>query len=243
MYKSILVPLDGSMFGEHALPSAASIARRAGARLTLAYVHEPAATFYGEGAVILSDEVDAHARRQKQAYLERVVTRFGDAGPKQVAPLLLEGDVVEAIRNQIANDKTDLVVMTTHGRGPLGRFWLGSVADKLLRQLSIPLLLVHPGQTASDLRSDPVYKHILIPLDGSDLAERMLTPATSLGQLMASQYPVELRSEALDCRPALTVEEMRAELDGNAIESFESVLKQKQLALREVQPCPPALAS
>jgi nucleotide-binding universal stress UspA family protein len=148
MYESILVPLDGSMFGEHALPSAASIARRAGARLTIAYVHEPAATFYGEGAVILSNEVDAHARQQKQAYLERVVTRFGNAAPKQVAPLLLEGDVVEAIRGQVAKDKADLVVMTTHGRGPLGRFWLGSVADKLLRQLSIPLLLVHPGHRA-----------------------------------------------------------------------------------------------
>jgi nucleotide-binding universal stress UspA family protein len=228
MYKSILVPLDGSMFGEHALPLAASIVRRAGARLTLAYVHEPAATFYGEGAVILSDEVDAHDRRQKQAYLERVVTRFGDAGPKQVAPLLLEGDVVEAIRNQIAKDKTDLVVMTTHGRGPLGRFWLGSVADKLLRQLSIPLLLVHPGQTASDLKSDPVFKHILIPLDGSDLAERMLTPATSLGELMASQYTllrvVKPVHPALPYTEGLSIAQMAGEIL-DRIEKLQSELR------------------
>jgi len=228
MYESILIPLDGSMFGEHALPSAASIARRAGARLTLAYVHEPAAALYGEGAVILSNEVDEHARQQKQAYLERVLARFGNAAPKQVASLLLEGVVVEALRDQIAQAKADLVVMTTHGRGPLGRFWLGSVADKLLRQLSIPLLLVHPGQTASDLKSDPVFKHILIPLDGSDLAEQILTPATALGQLMGAQYTllrvVKPVHPALPYTEGLSIAQMAGEIL-DRIEKLQSELR------------------
>jgi nucleotide-binding universal stress UspA family protein len=188
MYQSILVPLDGSTFGEHSLPLAASIARRAGARLTLAHVHEPAATLYGEGAIVLSDDLDAHARREKRAYLDSVVARMGNTAPESIVSLLLEGSVVEAIRERVTKDEVDLVVMTTHGRGPVGRFWLGSVADKLLRQLSAPLLLVHPGQTAPDLTAAPVFKHVLVPLDGSDLAERMLAPAGALGELMGSQY-------------------------------------------------------
>ena len=188
MYRSILVPLDGSTFGEHALPLAASIARRAGARLTLVHVHEPAANLYGEGALLLSDELDARARMEKRAYLDHVLTRMGKAAPTPVDLLLLEGVVIEAIRERVAKHDVDLVVMTTHGRGPLGRFWLGSVADKLLRQLAVSVLLVHPGQTAPDLAVERAPKHVLVPLDGSDLAERILTPATTLGGLMRSDY-------------------------------------------------------
>jgi nucleotide-binding universal stress UspA family protein len=188
MYQSILVPLDGSTFGEHALPLAASIARRTEARLTVAHVHEPAATLYGEGAIVLSGDLDAHARQEKRAYLDRVLERMGKNAPKPVTALLLEGGVVEAIREQVTREQIDLVVMTTHGRGPLGRFWLGSVADKLLRQLSTPLLLVHPGQAAPDLAAEPTFKHILIPLDRSELAERIVTPATTLGELTGCDY-------------------------------------------------------
>jgi nucleotide-binding universal stress UspA family protein len=183
-----LVPLDGSTFGEHALPLAASIAHHAGARLTLAHVHVPLAALYNEAAFTLNDELDARARLENRAYLDRVLTRLGASGPKAVATLMLEGGVVEAIREHVARDNVDLVVMTTHGRGPLGRFWLGSVADKLLRQLSIPVLLVHPGETPPDLTAEPVLKNIFIPLDGSELAERMVTPATALGGPMGSQY-------------------------------------------------------
>jgi len=188
MFQSILVPLDGSAFGEHALPLATTIARRAGARLTLAHVHEPAATLYGEGVIVLSDDLDAHARLQKRTYLDSVRSRLGANAPEAIVPLLLEGAVFEAIREHVTREKVDLVVMTTHGRGPLGRFWLGSVTDKLLRQLSVPLLLVHPSATAPDLTAVAVLEHVLVPLDGSELAERMLAPAAALGELMGSQY-------------------------------------------------------
>jgi nucleotide-binding universal stress UspA family protein len=238
MYQSILVPLDGSPFGEHALPLAASIAQRARARLTLAHVHEPAATLYGEGAIILSDELDAHTRRQKQAYLDSLRARLGDAAPERVVPLLLEGAVFEAIREHVAKEKIDLVVMTTHGRGPLGRFWLGSVADRLLRQLSVPVLLVHPGQTAPDLTAKPVFRHILIPLDGSELAERMLTPATALGGLMGSQYT--LLRVVLPVHPTLPRTEglSIAQLAGEIVDQIEKIQgelqKEAQARLTEV---------
>jgi nucleotide-binding universal stress UspA family protein len=188
MYRSILVPLDGSNFGEHALPLAATIARRAGARLTLALVHEPAATLYGEGAVVLSEDLDRIYRQQKRTYLESIQARMGKTAPSSITTRLLEGGVIEALAAQVAEEKVDLVVMTTHGRGPLGRFWLGSVTDKLVRQLSVPLLLVHPAATVPDLSAERIIKHIIVPLDGSDLAERVLTPATAVGELMNSDY-------------------------------------------------------
>jgi nucleotide-binding universal stress UspA family protein len=188
MYRSILVPLDGSTFGEHAVPWAATIARRAGAKMTLAHVHEPASVLYGEGAVMLSDELDTHARGQKQLYLDHVVGRLYGGAAMTAEARMLEGGVVEAIHEYVNKNHIDLVVMTTHGRGPMGRFWLGSAADKLVRRLNVPLLLVHPAATTPDLTEERAVHHILIPLDGSELAEGIITPATSLGESMQSDY-------------------------------------------------------
>ena len=78
--------------------------------------------------------------------------------------------------------------MTTHGRGPLTRFWLGSVADELVRRASVPLLLVRPHEGVPDLAQEPILQHLLIPLDGSELAEQVLEPAVALGTLMAADY-------------------------------------------------------
>jgi nucleotide-binding universal stress UspA family protein len=188
MYRSLLVPLDGSTFGEHALPLALSIARRSGAKLILAHVHTPLANIYAEGAYFPNDDLDVHNRAEKRAYLDSVVKRLANIFPVAVTPLLLDGEVAAAIQDHAAKSGVDLVVMTTHGRGPLGRFWLGSVADRLVRQLPIPLLLVHPSATAPDLGNEPVLKHILVPLDGSPLAERIIAPATDLGGLTGADY-------------------------------------------------------
>jgi nucleotide-binding universal stress UspA family protein len=88
----------------------------------------------------------------------------------------------------VATQRADLVVMTTHGRGPLSRAWLGSVADQLVRSLAVPILLVRPRETASELRGEPALRHILIPLDGSALAEQMVRPAVALGTVMQADY-------------------------------------------------------
>jgi nucleotide-binding universal stress UspA family protein len=78
--------------------------------------------------------------------------------------------------------------MTTHGRGPLARFWLGSVADALVRQASVPILLVPPKGAAPDLAQTPVIRRVLIPMDGSELAEQVLEPALALGAATQTEY-------------------------------------------------------
>jgi nucleotide-binding universal stress UspA family protein len=84
--------------------------------------------------------------------------------------------------------KTDLMVMTTHGRGPLSRFWFGSVADDLIRRVSVPLLVVRPQEVAPNLRELPALRRFLIPLDGSPFAETILEPAQGLGRLWNADY-------------------------------------------------------
>ena len=185
MIRSILVPLDGSPFGEQALPLALSIARRAGASLQLVHVHAPLAAVYTEAAVsagALETELKAH----EQSYLAGVVQRLGRISSVPVMPVFLDGDVAAMIVAQAAG--VDLVVMCTHGRGTLGRLWLGSVADQLIRELTLPLLLVRPGDSPPAWEPEPVLKHLLLPLDGSLLAERILEPAVALGTLMEADY-------------------------------------------------------
>src|SRR5262249_37193676 len=144
MYRSVLVPLDGSTFGEHALPLALSIARRAGAGLHVVHVHAaPEAMYAPDGILILDDGLEDRLKQGKQAYLDGIVQRLARVSPVRVTPVLLEGEgVADSLRAAVTGTGADLVVMTTHGRGALGRLWLGSVADELVRDLPTPLLLV-----------------------------------------------------------------------------------------------------
>jgi nucleotide-binding universal stress UspA family protein len=188
MYRSILVPLDGSTSAEHALPIAASIARRAGAELQLVHVHVPKAE-YVDGKMVFNEVLDAQLREHQHRYLEEITKKIHPGFP--VTRILLEGQVgqiAECLDNHIKTTQIDLVVMATHGRGTLARLWLGSVADKFVRQVEIPIVLIRPQETKPDLTQEPVFRHILIPLDGSALAEQILKYALALGKLMQSDY-------------------------------------------------------
>jgi nucleotide-binding universal stress UspA family protein len=188
MFRKILVPLDGSSVGEQALPLALSVARRAEAALEVVHVHVPLAPLYTEPRPNMETPLETRARRQARAYLDEVARRLRAQVKVAVNTAFLEGAVAETLQAHAAAAGADLVVMTTHGRGPLNRLWLGNVADELLRKLSIPLLLIRPRQTEVDLTSDPVLRRVLIPLDGSPLAESVLEPALALGGLVGAEY-------------------------------------------------------
>jgi nucleotide-binding universal stress UspA family protein len=179
MYRSLLVPLDGSAAAEHALPWALSLARRFTAALKIAHVHAPVWGAYGEGGWY-DAIVDRELREQMQAYLDDVVQRLSEVTDVSVSTALLDGLVAGAINRHAMESGVDLVVMTTQGRGPVARFWLGSVADALVRQSTIPMLFVRPTESEADLTQEPAFGRVLIPLDGSQLAEQILEPATAL---------------------------------------------------------------
>ena len=84
---------------------------------------------------------------------------------------VVSGLDADGILQRVQDVKADLIVMTTHGRGPLGRFFLGSVADELIRQAAVPVLLVRPRDPAPGIVPEPLLEHVLVPLDGSSLAE------------------------------------------------------------------------
>jgi nucleotide-binding universal stress UspA family protein len=192
MYRSLLVPLDGSTFSEQALPLALGIARRSGAGITLLHVQAPLASIYAENPLFsydnLEEQLRSRQRAHDQGYLNSVSKRLADDADVHVTTALFEGNVAAGIRTEVERTGAGLVVMTTHGRGPVGRFWLGSVADELIRTLDVPLLLVRPDEEAAAAAKEPSLRRILVPLDGSKLAEGVLEQAVTLGNLEGAEY-------------------------------------------------------
>lgn len=193
MYRSIMVPLDGSAFSEYALPLAISIARRTGATVQLALVHRaPSPLYDATGLPSLDDRMDAETWEHERSYLTNLAQRLAMAWDLKVTTTLLDEaePVAEVLHHHALASGVDLIVMTTHGRGAVLRALLGSVADALVREASIPVLLVRPHPEARgflDLEREQTIKRILIPLDGSALGEDILEPALSLGKAVRAE--------------------------------------------------------
>jgi nucleotide-binding universal stress UspA family protein len=184
MYRSILLALDGSTFAEGAAPVAARLAASSHATLHLVVVHEWLAHWTpldpAVGQMTLG-QIDEHGRRESKAYLRRLADELRRDYGIRVRHVLLEGIPADEIRLYATQQRIDLVVMTTHGRGGLSRLWLGSVADTLVRQLDQPLLLCRGGTGAAPVCVVP-FRRILVPLDGSVGSERALELAADLSE-------------------------------------------------------------
>ena len=180
MLHQILVPLDGSTLGERALPYAESLARASQARLILLRAVE-AHALTGRGRA----EARAAAMLEAESYLEGIATPLRERG-LTVDLALPYGGAADAIADEATLRGVDLVAMATHGRGGLGRFVYGSVAERVLHELETPLLLVRawgdppPAAFAAAPR-------IVVPLDGSRFAEAALPVARDLAQVLGGQ--------------------------------------------------------
>lgn len=190
MLDTIMVPLDGSEFARQAVPRAVSLARRADATLLLVRIHRGFPAAPAEEAPASLVEADRELEEHEREELSRAAEEVRREHP-DVETEFGQGDVGETLLRR-AEERADLVVMSTHGRGGFSRFWLGSVADELVRSCSVPLFLVRPedpeGNGASDKSAAPDLAHVLVPLDGSRVAGRVLEPATSVGELYGARY-------------------------------------------------------
>jgi nucleotide-binding universal stress UspA family protein len=188
MFRSVLVPLDGSRFAEAALPLASWLVKDARAALHLVLVHEPVAALLSAGdAVVPNPQVDAELKEREVTYLADTAAMLGEAcgGPVQFREVEGAGgpDICEEA-NQVG---ADLLVMATHGRGTFRRLWLGSVADYVVRHVSVSILLVHPDRDDEPRSWDATEKRgILVALDFSKEALAILEPVVTLAQLTQS---------------------------------------------------------
>jgi nucleotide-binding universal stress UspA family protein len=194
MLDQLLVTLDGSEFGEHALPFAQTIAAKTGASVNLSHVNccDPPTDllqntpFQYEGVSMEAYE-ERHAEDQRK-YLAEKVAEFKEALPgSEVDSTLLEGYVTEAIERQADAIGAKMVIMTTHGRTGVSRAWLGSVADSLVRHSTFPLFVIRPLEDGESF-PEPRFEHFLVPLDGSPIGEKILEPTAALGKAMGARF-------------------------------------------------------
>jgi nucleotide-binding universal stress UspA family protein len=158
MYKKILIPLDGSELAECVLPHVEAISKSCSlGEAIFARVVEPfylptgikgnTAVFQGTWEVIEKQKKDyeANAKTDAKKYLDAIGKRLnlGDLTPKSV---LLAGKPADALVDYAAKNGVDLIILSTHGRSGISRWYWGSVAEKILRSACVPVMMVRaPG--------------------------------------------------------------------------------------------------
>jgi nucleotide-binding universal stress UspA family protein len=180
MFKHILIPLDGSTRAESAIPFAERIARASGASVTLLRVVTTPIDFSGyamESPLIMQGVLDADVDNAT-SYLATIAKSTVLAGVKTTTEVLT-GSPALTIVEISSSTKTDLIVMCSHGETGFKRWMLGSVAQKVARHSPVPVLVLRQGDTIPHaLVTRPM--RIMVPLDGSELAETALEPAAQL---------------------------------------------------------------
>jgi nucleotide-binding universal stress UspA family protein len=149
VFEKLLVPLDGSDSAEKALEYAKEIAARFGSSLVLVHVapgYEAAVgatiaePFGAAGSMGAAIEAEKAAEASASEYLRAVVDEHQ---ARDWQTLVVEGDSATAIADTVESTGADLVVMATHARSGLKRFFLGSVSDDVIRRVACPVLVVH----------------------------------------------------------------------------------------------------
>ncbi len=220
----ILVTLDGSTFSEAIVPAAAQLAEATDSEVhLLSVVEDPgirrswveaiALGEAGTGEFMLpptamprypdarrganmSTETLEEAIHSARQYLAEVALRF-PAGAKSIA--VPGNDPVAAIAEYASENGIDLIAMSTHGRSGIGRWVYGSNADKLLQSTAYPILLVRPRNGDAPSQGGVNIDTLIVPLDGSQLAEEALAYAEGI----ASQMSLKLSLIRIVTTPAI----------------------------------------
>lgn len=175
---TVLVPLDGSRFGEFAVPAAMSVARELQAQIELISVFE-------EESVLAGSEPTAQQFKEwLYGYLEEIGARITELSGVPTSRTIIDGSPADRLTEYAQRKRVDLIAMSTHGRGPVSRAWMGSVADRVIRHVDVPVILIRAGEeSAVDLAQEAEFKRILVALDGSSRAEKSLELASRIAKV------------------------------------------------------------
>ena len=144
-YKKIVVPIDGSGLSQRAIPHAVDIARNNEAEIILLHVFKPPAHEYTDIISLAGQETQLdQMRNQVKQYLAGVRNQLRDQKVNCRVQMIEGVGTASLICDYINGEDVDLVVMSTRGRTGLARFVFGSVAQKVLQGVRVPVMLVYP---------------------------------------------------------------------------------------------------
>ena len=177
--KKILVPLDGSELSEKVLAHIEILARKANTKIILLRV----VPFLWPSEFMHVREMGDKMDKEASDYLFSIENKLGEKGIKGEI-CVHEGNVPEVICDVAREKGVDLIAMSTHGRGVLKRWALGSVADKVIQISHTPVLLY---RSTREKMTGSHYKNVLIPLDGSLFSENIFPQARYFVELFKAK--------------------------------------------------------
>ncbi len=174
MYKKLLVPLDGSDLAESVLPYAMQLAGTFNAELALVFA---VASLHEE----VPEHVTSAAAGNAESYLKGVASGL----PQNLMPRyqVKAGDPAQVIVDAAETERDTLVIMATHGYSGLQKWLLGSVANKVIQVVNTPVLLLPQHAKCAD-EAQVKLERVIVPLDGSRLAECILATVVPLCEAM-----------------------------------------------------------
>jgi nucleotide-binding universal stress UspA family protein len=181
--RRILVPLDGSAHSAAILDDAVRFAGQGGTLILMSAVNRP----YGRGAGMYGVQADTESVHE---YLDGVAEglRTRDVSVSTVARSSFH--VATVIEDVAAMNDVDMIACATHSHTGIGRLLWGSMAWRVLSQSAVPVLLRHPLSNGQRNAPEPSHRRVLVPLDGSSLAEGVLPLAAELAAEWAA--PLDL---------------------------------------------------
>ncbi|MCA9776566.1 MAG: universal stress protein [Candidatus Eremiobacteraeota bacterium] len=181
----MLVPLDGSKTGEAALPWARFFAEKQGLEIELMSCFRPLSAVYTYPDFATPPPVAYDLSgfiRTSEKYLKMSVSEYDL--PEQTVTTVKEGEPAESILERSESDDIDSIMLSSHGRGGIGRWLLGSVVTKVVRGSQKPVFVF---KASKDEAVSPALGKILVCLDGSKISETALTRARELAKLHGSE--------------------------------------------------------
>ena len=241
MFKRILTPLDGSTLSEGILPYVRALAPALGARVELLQTH-PNMTYEleqledAEQASITAalEPVQLRLQHQSEGYLSKVASELKELGVETGIDVRF-GPPAASIVEEAEQVEGTLIAMSTHGRAGVGRWIMGSVTDRVLHTTMTPLLVVHPERGAPSVDSVADISTLIVPLDGSELAETVLPVAAAVAMATGASILL-VRSLDAPSRSSLSVTELASRgVSEGTLEEAETAesLGARAAALRE----------
>lgn len=186
MYRTIMVPTDGSGFDREAIRVALRIAEESEAKIKLVRVL-PTGSMFGmaaaaEGTAIAAEVVRSE-RDKALNELYALAAECRSASNADISVDLEAGPVADVLEAYAQRQEVDLIVISTHARSGISRLSLGSVTDSLIRHTAIPVLVVKPPTSYLNPQVGDAFKRVVVPLDGSTLAEQILPRILTLAKL------------------------------------------------------------
>jgi nucleotide-binding universal stress UspA family protein len=220
-FQHILVPLDGSELAERALQPALAIAKAMSARLVLFRV-VPQLTLLAADPQ-LYEEMGRMSAEETETYLRAVRAALPptDVRVETVSEL---GAPADAIVNYVAAHGVDLIVMSSHGHTGVRRWIHGSVAERVLHEAPCATIIICAANTVDFLQ----YKRLMVPLDGSALAEQALAPASALAEALCTElYLLRVTSPAHVPLETMAMQQVFNEIEHQERNEAERYLQQQ----------------